>query len=245
MDKIHNIYTNEIRENLKPLFANWEPNNPIKLGDYGYLNDNIFVPFGNIKDLGINYSIREEENKSRKSFHTKGGVSFKLNSKSELTTNAASLELEFTKQNAVFFNASGCYFEIISNKAEIGNEILLLLKQGKWKKDYVVVTDILNASNSLIVISSSDNAKIHFDANTDVSVIDLADAELDLSLKFQQNIGYCIENKRGLKPLMGLSKIQAKFLWMNNEFMPHQILPIEELMDNDENIKNLYFGQII
>jgi hypothetical protein len=66
---ISSLYSTEIREHLYPYFANWEPSNPVALGDYGFLENNIFRQVGNLQRLGVAFTVRTEEGFSRKSGH--------------------------------------------------------------------------------------------------------------------------------------------------------------------------------
>ncbi len=239
MNKIVSIYTKAIKENLRPLYPNWEPTTPVRLGDYGYLEDDFFTQLGNIEDLGISFSTRNNNSNTRKAFYSKEGVSFSFTPKTitdidTFHTNA-SLEIKFDKEDAVFFNATGCNHQIISNKSKVGEEILLLLRQKKWKKGFVVITELVKSNSTLIVISGGKESDITFEANANITNIDLNQIDLKLSISKQSNIGYCVDAQKDLIPLIGLSKLKSNFFEI--EFKSQNMLPdIPAFADEDDEL---------
>lgn len=219
---ISSLYSTEIREHLHPYFANWEPSNPVALGDYGFLENNVFRQVGNLQRLGVAFTVRTEEGFSRKSFQSKNGVEFKLYPKGNIETlGSATLEIDFNKENSVFFNASGCISEFIDDKDVLGEQIMKLYVNKKWKIEFVIITERIKSANTIVAISGSSNSKIKFVAtNSDVNNINLSDANIELGVGFQKDIGYCIEAEKGLIPLIAFSKIKSRFLGISKDFRP-------------------------
>jgi hypothetical protein len=257
MSSIVEIYTEAVRDNLRPLFANWEPGTPLELGDYGLLNDDCFIHIGNIKDLGIKFNIRKDETKDNKSFASKGSTDIKFGVKGSVnidgTVNTkATLELAFSSEESVFFNAAECYFQMIEDKAAIGKSIMNLYKTKDWDRSWAIVTDIVQAGATTIAISGGKSSSIIFEAVGDVNRIDLADASIGMNITSQKNIGYVIEAKSGLIPLIGLSKIQSTFLWFGDDFKPLSLTMNQSMLSTMRNSSkilteesdDLYFGQI-
>lgn len=211
-------------------YAVWEPGFPVELGDFGVMNGNIFVHQGNIKDIeelkDFEIKKRIDDTVDEKFFTSKSGVQFelkpKMKSETELTSINASLEISFTKEKSVFFNAAGCQFEMIENKFEIGQKLVELYKQNsnRWKREFVLVTDRVIAKRALILISTSRDYSIKFEADSNLPMIDLASASLGLNMTSQKSSGYKVVTEEGLIPLIGLSKIQSSFLWFGDDFKP-------------------------
>jgi hypothetical protein len=167
MRGISTIYTNTIREHLKPLFANWEPDHPIKLGDFGFLRKNKFIHVGNLGDKGISFASFYKNSNSHKRFSSDKKMSISFNGKGKVSATAnASLNIKFNSKNSVFFNASGCNTKGIKNKASLGQQIMEKFDEGNWNKDHVVVTDIITSKSTLVVVSSSNNSEILLEANS-------------------------------------------------------------------------------
>jgi len=227
---IAKVYANTIKRNQKILYGVWEPGFPVQLGDYGIMRGNIFTQLGNISEFDelkdFDIKIRKDDTKDEKTFTSKRGVQFEIGSKADATVNGiegnASIEIKFSKENAVFFNAAECQFELIENKYQLGRELLKLHKKSreKWKKEFVVVTDRVITKRALILISTSSDFSIKLEADADVPVIDLAEASLGLKISKQQSTGYKVITEEGITPLIGLSKIKRPFLFMDKDFKP-------------------------
>jgi hypothetical protein len=258
MSTIVKIYTEAVRENLKPLFANWDPSKPVDLGDYGVLVDDVLINIGNIRDIGINFDVKEDTTPDRKSFSSEGSTEVKLNTKGAANISGsinakATLEINFGSKDAVFFNAAECKYSMIRDKAAIEKEVMKFYKAQKWERNWAVVTDIVQAGATTIAISGANNASVIFEASGDVEKINLADASIGLSISNQKNVGYVIDAQKGLTPLIGLSKIQSKFLWFGDKYKPLCTFYSANLLSvirNSPNIRteesedDLYFGQL-
>lgn len=258
MSTIVEIYTEAVRQNLRPLFANWEPGKPVELGDYGTLVDDFLITVGNIRDLGITFGVSTDTTTDRKSFSSGGFTEIKLTAKGAAnvsgTINAkATLEINFGSKEAVFFNAAECKFSMIRDKAAIAREVMRRYNADKWERDWAVVTDIVEAGATTIVISGADNASVIFEASGDVQKIDLANASIGLNITNQKNVGYVIDAQNGLTPLIGLSKIQSTFLWFGDKYKPLYTLHSPRVLSAARNSSNIqteesqddvYFGQL-
>ncbi|WP_397362007.1 hypothetical protein [Olleya sp. R77988] len=227
---IAKVYSNTVKKNQKVLYGVWEPGFPVQLGDYGIMKGNIFTQLGNISEFEelkhFKIKIRKDDTKDEKFFTSKKGVEFELKPKAESAINGininASIEVKFSKENAVFFNGAECVFELIENKYQLGQELLKIHKKSKdkWKKEFVVVTDRVITKRALILISTSSDFSIKLEADANVPVIDLAKASLGLKMIKQKSTGYKVVTEEGIIPLIGLSKIKRPFLFFDKEFKP-------------------------
>jgi len=243
MNSIANIYTETINKNFPYQFANWEPGKPVRLGDYGYLKNNVFIYMGNIEDIGISFEIRKDKGLDNRKFKSSGINIKKINIGASANINSvvnvkAKLEISFTKENSVFFNAINCTTDMIRSKPKLGKDILNEYKNGEWNIDYVVITDIMKSEATTIVISEEKNSSILFEAIGDVSQIDLADVNLGLNSIEENNISYQIATKSGLTPLIGLCQLEKSF-WSGDTGFP-QIEPISKSLSNDENLELMF-----
>lgn len=259
MSGVVRIYTDAVYENLKPLYANWEPGKPLQLGDFGTMRDNTFITLGNIADLGLKFSERVDTTKDHKYFASEDSTEVKFHAKGSIPVSGvvnatASLEVNFASKNAVFFNAADCEYFMVANKVELGKAVMALYERKSWKREWAVVTDLIQAGASTIAISGSNSSSIVFEATGNVERINLADASLGITVKSSSNIGYQVVAEKGLIPLLGLCKIQSRFLWWNDDFKPltrelkdRRLLEVLENTDRvqtDESDEALYFGQI-
>jgi hypothetical protein len=259
------LYSDQIKKHFKIFYANWEPGGPIELGQYGILQGNIFIPVGKLEaDFPQEFpkntiQLASDPTKDQKEFKSERGVEVTLNAKGTLNAAGvplakAGLEIKFTKEDSIFFNAAECTTTRISNKAKIGETIKTLFKANKWRKEYCVVTDVVTAGKTIIAVSRSSNSAITFEAETPgIEKIDLADASIKLGLKTEKNIGYKVDAKDGLNILIGLCKIKNPFPWNGPVFKPQKMKMTKSMhfrIENEPQIKTeaspdeLYFGQL-
>ncbi|MDC6365743.1 MULTISPECIES: hypothetical protein [Flavobacteriaceae] len=259
---IAKVYANTVKRNQRILYGVWEPGFPVQLGDYGVMKGNIFTQLGNISEFeelkNFGLKIRKDDTQDEKTFTSKKGVQFELGSKADATVNGiegnASIEIKFSKENAVFFNGAECVFELIENKYQLGQELLKIHKKSKerWRKEFVVVTDRVLTKRALILVSTSSDFSIKLEADAEVPVIDLAEASLGLKISKQQSTGYKVITEEGITPLIGLSKIKKPFLFMDKEFKPMMrayTVAMEEVIadykyGNKINDEELHFAQL-
>jgi hypothetical protein len=83
-----------------------------------------------------------------------------------------------------------------------------LLENDKWDMDYMVVTGILRARATTIVISATSGSSILLEAGANVPTIDLRDANIGLSIKHDNKLSFTAITDAKLAPLMELSRIQ-------------------------------------
>lgn len=224
------VYTDTVRKSQRVLYGVWEPGSPVELGDYGVMEGNIFVHQGNLKEFDelkdFKITIRKDKTEDDKTFSSQTGVDFQIKPRVGANLKGipvnASIDFTFSKENAVFFNAAGCVVEMIENKYQLGEKLLEIHRNDKkrWKKEFVLVTQIVISERALILISTSNDFSISFEADAKVPVIDLANAALELNLKSQKSSGYKLNAKKGLIPLIGLSKMQKKSIFADDEFSP-------------------------
>ena len=234
MKGIANIYTNAIHKNLKPLFANWAPDRPVHLGDYGIMKAKRFIHVGNIADLGITFTSMTDRGNSHQSFSSDKKLETNFQAQGEVAGAAkATLDLKFHSRNSVFFNVSGCSYVRIGNKDEVGRQIISKYNLGEWKIEHVVITDIVKSKSTLAVVSSSNNAAITFTAKSPkIKSVELTNAAIRLQATNKNQIGYLVETEQNLSPLF----ILWKLFWFSGDFEPFYSSGVDN--SNEDGDKN-------
>lgn len=250
MASIAKLYSDEIKKHFRVLYANWEPGGPIELGDYGIMDGNIFIPIGKLKEdfpefAGKMINTTPDPTKDLKEFKSESGVEVNLLAKGSLNTSGAklakaTLEIKFSKKDSIFFNAAECTTTRITNKAKVGEKLKDLMKQGKWNKEYCVVTDLVKAGRTIIAISQSDSSGISFEVSSSaIEKINLADASIELNITSEKSIGYKVDATDGMYILMGLCKIKNPFLWLGGGFLPKTTMMTESMEFKIENTSGI------
>jgi hypothetical protein len=259
---ISEIYTDEIRKNLRPLFANWQPDQPVKLGDFGKLQGNIFIRLGSVSQFGITFAERSDSRGTQQFFSSKGTTDVKFNAAGSApaggTVNVkANVEINFSSEESVFFNAADCKYSMIADKVALGAEVMKLKQKDKWKRSWVVVTDVVESGATTLAVSGSSSSSIILEATGNVPNIDLADASVGFTIKSARNVGFQLVAAKGLTPLIALSQIKSPFpLWFGEGgFQPLSMTifgsDVVRTLQNTPEVKTeeseeeLYFGQIV
>ncbi|MBC7924560.1 MAG: lipase family protein [Bryobacteraceae bacterium] len=215
-------YCKQLRRELRR-HANFPPNRPVALGDYGVLRDEVFERLGNVRQLGITFEIIEGTAQTTFTFKSHGSVDFALIAKGDVQPGGipavrAGLEVKFSRAEAVFFNAAGCTVKAIDNVAAVGTALVQLLREGRWEADFHVVTELNLAAKTTAIASADRNSEIRLEAKSPaLEAIQLGDASLDLQVKRSRNTALEIVTEGGNIPLMQLSRIRGM---RRDEFRP-------------------------
>jgi hypothetical protein len=165
----------------------------------------------------------------------------------------ASLQIDFSSEEAVFFNAAECAYDMIEDKAALGTEVIQRFKSNTWDREWAVITDIVNAGSTTIAVSGGTTSSVVFQASGKVPQINLADASISFSVVSSSNVALQIAAQQGLSPLIGLSKIQHTFLFFGSKFKPALLMNNLGLLSRLEDTTDtnaaplpanpIYFGQ--
>lgn len=248
-------YTRELFREFR-YFAAWLPGTPFELGDIGIMKGKQFTKIGNLKDekFNIRFEIENDSTPSDINHSSKGAVivTAKLSgtaspTNSTLTELEAGFNVSFSKENAILFKAKNTFNHTIKDQIKLGDEILTLYKNRKWDKDYVVITEIVEAESSTILISSEKNSSIDIKASADIGskALDIADTSLELGLKFSRGVSTELICKGDLTPLFKVSKVKNR-LFSSPKFEINKVKGYKTMESNYEVLDNEfnYFGEL-
>lgn len=191
--------------------ATWGPGTPLQLGDVGTIVEGVFRQESTLADFGITDvktragSVMEDYN-----FDSKSGVSIAMKAageaapaNSKLAEAQAGFSIDFSRDFSVVFRAKSPQELLITNVAQIGTRIKELYEEGKWEKDYVVITSLVKAASATIIISGEKGAHIDISASgkASVSSIDLASLDAGLDVAWSNQISERIIAKAETTPL--------------------------------------------
>ncbi len=207
---------------MNKYFANWLPIEPVKIGDIGYLEGKMFIHQLNISDLGYSLSGIEVKNNivdQNLSYKSKFQIENNISAKAQLAGVKTQFKLSFEDKNAVYIKTSGCILRRYSNKKELGDFVKKCFKEGKWEKDWVIVTDVVESANTTIIVSEDSGTNITFSVDaTTTNITDELMADASLKVVASQNIGYSLVQKNNITPFFILSRLKFSFRNMGNTF---------------------------
>ena len=214
-------YAETIHDEWQEQFANWPVSKPRELGDYGVLENGVFRRYGNVlKDFDIKAIISNDNNDAVIEYHSSESVDVKFLVKGDLSSTGvklanAGLEISFHDENAFYFKAAKGLWKHFESPAKLGNEIMDIYEknENKWKRNWVVITDLLEAKATTVIASKGSKASIVLEAEGgEVPSIDLLNASAKIAVRSENNIGLKVISESGMIPLIGLMKIQRKSL---------------------------------
>jgi hypothetical protein len=246
MSGIEEIYTEEIHNNLN-MYGVWPVDKQLRLGDYGVLKNHQFKKQANIEKFGITFKTEKSPSTAHYRFASKGNAQITFNPKAEIKLEGvlkilkANLDIKFSDENAVFFNAAECSNVSIADCDQLGKDIISLKKKGLWNTDHLIITELINSNSTTTLVSGNASSSILLEAETpEIPVIALANAGIKLNSISEKGIGFSVVTTGGLTPLIGLYKLESS--WFNDNFQPiaksYAILNVPgQIKDIDFNTK--------
>ncbi|WP_139166875.1 hypothetical protein [Chromobacterium sphagni] len=160
-------------------FANWTPEMPVSVGDYGDINGYRFTRDGNISRYRLNLKI-ERIRKETASFEKKDGLIVKTQASAEsgLGSGNVKLDLQFGEAGSFLYHLRDITNIQFQERRDAFEKIGQLLLSGriKWKDDYVLVVEVKQAGKAFILVAEGDNVSLQLECNSDiVGNLNLAD----------------------------------------------------------------------
>jgi len=220
MAKAHAQYTRELRKRFG-YCATWLPTVEVRLGDVGVLEGYRFERVATLADFDLDFEVRTDSATAQLDYTSEGSVSFRIKAAGEVPTAASALtqvdagiSISFSAEHAVLFQAAECTTSSIENRHRLALALLQRFEDGQWPKRYVVVTSLVRALRTTILISAGRDAGIDLRASADVSLGEhsLADADAGLEIVSSRGVATRIVGEGGLTPLFQAIGVKKPFL---------------------------------
>jgi hypothetical protein len=217
---IYDWYTKEILDQLN-YNATWLPTVQLAPGDVCDMHGNELRLVSRLKEFDIPHEVENGPVKTDISYSSAGSVSIQLKLSGDpppagslLEVSDAGIAVSFSKSQAVVLRMADCTSKRLKSVQKVGEQVLARHNAGTWPNGYVVVTEIVTAGASTIIISSGDNAGVDLKAKAGIAAGALSLASLDagLEVKRESKIGAKFVAVPGLTPLVRVSGIQKKWL---------------------------------
>jgi hypothetical protein len=165
-----------------------------------------------------------------------------------LTNLDAGIIVEFSKEHSTLFKANNTTSPSIQDSIKLGDTILKLYKEGKWNKNWVIVTELVEAERATIIISNKSNSKIELkaNANIDAPTFDIADAEFKFSTQFSSGLETKIVSAEGLTPLFKVMGMKTR-IFLPPIFKTKEVIAFDLVTPEtarSEYKDEIYFGYI-
>ncbi|HEY0100634.1 MAG TPA: hypothetical protein VGB76_16935 [Pyrinomonadaceae bacterium] len=254
MNSPEKTYVQEIAKGLGYL-GTWLPTVTLQLGDYGVLFDKYkFIRIGNLSDMNVPFGIRQGRSRASMQYESNNAVTMSAKVAADLNLPNAPIttkvEFSFSRENAVVFKANKAQSVSIQDQAALGSAVMGLLNNGKWNKKHRIITELVSAASTTIIVASAKSSSLELTAQGDVSSsLDIANASLGFMATRKAAMAYSDIAVQGLTPMFRTSGVRTTGMWWwkEDDFQPFglkgvnalDVLTDEEVADHPEA---LYFG---
>jgi len=233
--------------------ANWEPKRKMEVGLIGKLFKGQFVIYSSLEKEGVPAQIESQGGSGNLEFTSEGGVHFTTKLKGELKPpQAAELDeadagviIEFQKEDSVVFKAQNTINHVLTNLKDVEKAFIDKIndKSDDLDKDYVLITEVVEADSATVVVSNKKNAKMEIKANAEAEIknIDIADASLELKAVGQRNIETKVIAKANCQVLYKAMGIKKKFFGGDAEEL--KIKSIGEVQEGEQLFEEIPFSE--
>lgn len=205
---VSELYTREMKDNLN-YNATWLPNVHLSVGDVGVLEGSEFKYRTTLEFLGIPFAVTEKGGQASYRHTSAGRVKreLKLEGKaptlgSALTEADAGVSFAFTGESAIVFVADKCTVRMIADQEPLKSAILAAYGNGKWKKDYVVVSELVEAAATTIIVAQGSGGQFELRAKAGlIPSIDAINASGNFAVVREEQIGFQCLAEEGMTPL--------------------------------------------
>lgn len=201
--------------------ATWHPTKTLRIGDIGVLDGDVFTHQGSLVQLGIQMEVRTDANEAESwDLSSESGVDVKFKAGGQVDAGTPALgeldagfHVDFKKENSFVFKIKGYKTYMIENLMKISEEVLELYAAGEWKKEWVIINELVEAQSATILLSSEGGVSVGLKAsgNANVGNLDIADGDLELGADTAGKLTVSIVGRPGVTPLYRAVGIKKKW----------------------------------
>jgi hypothetical protein len=191
--------------------ASWLPGTSVSLGLVGVMEGKTFIPKSSIRGLGVKFKTMTSPStsstmhfKSSKDIEVDVKVAGKLSlAAPSLPEAQAGVAVSFGEDTGVVFGASGITISRIKDILALEAAIWDLWDRFLWNPDWVVVTELVQAESTTILVSEGGYAKVELQAQGvgEVATVSLGELSADLTLASTTGMHTQLVSEQGLTPL--------------------------------------------
>lgn len=213
-DNMQNKFTKEIFSKER-YYAPWYPDKTVQIGDYGTLEGKCFKYLGNLKkEFDIKLETKRAQQASDWVFMSEGVSVMQSKSDVELSevvpaTIDASLGIRFKNELSTYLSSKGNKYIEIQSYSSLESDLKHLYDRKRWKLKYVVVTEIMQSSQTSILISNARDQTFEIQGEIGVNeeLLKLVDFGTHAKCHKSSEMGFECLGKMKLTPRFSLAKL--------------------------------------
>lgn len=202
--------------------AAWYPDTPHAIGTYGLMQEDLFVAYGNIRELGVQYDIDEDEIPSALEINASKGVAITMKVKGgtnaglpHIPQASVGLGFEFKNKGSFAIAAEQVYEDRIVNPGALEVQLRTLREQGKWDSSFRIVTGVLRMPVATILISQDGDTKLELslEGTLTPSIKELGKAGVTTNFLWESSAVMKYAPARNAFPIIQLHRLARGFIF--------------------------------
>lgn len=207
-------YADELSKHLDYL-PTWPLDYDVKLGDVGVLEGSVFKRTDTLESLGIHdLAVRKGQGTQLLEFSSQKGVEivWAAGGESAIKGFGGEVEIRFSRDGAVFLRVGEHTLDQFESTDRLGKEIIQRYKSGNWKRNRVVVTEVVKAASAIVLVSGSGKAEAKFKLDASLpSTEALAKGKLSQLVSVSGSFNTKIVSE-GVSPLLRTCGLRGLFI---------------------------------
>ena len=189
-------------------FPTWLPNVALHPGDYGTIAGGRFTRLGALDEAPFSLPLERRRGAmlQRLSYQSKSGIEVVMGGASERLGRA---RIEIASSQAFLFEAQGLRAVTLENLGQLGVELVGLWREGRWKTEWVIVSEVQEVDGLAVVVADEGNAELELEAKValgDTNQLADPNAELRIARRRGRVLDF-LGFGRGRAPLTPLYKL--------------------------------------
>jgi hypothetical protein len=203
------LYQKEMHDNLG-FFATWLPGDPIEIGDAGVLKNGSFRRVGSLAELGIRFDVSEDSSTQDVKYTSTSGTKLAFSAGASVAGVAKTeITVDFSREGAFVFHASGLRTRRLSNRMEVARKLLAAFRAKKWQGNWLLVEALHTAERATIIVSEENSAGVSLAADAaTIPSVSLADPKITLAVTSTRGKLVHVVGKQGLRPLYACLRVE-------------------------------------
>ncbi|MFE1293013.1 hypothetical protein [Streptomyces sp. NPDC058751] len=212
MAAIHEQYVDEMRHQFGYLAA-WLPGTSVALGDVGVLDGRRFSAHTSLAALGVGFTSQPARTVSDLEYASAGQVDVEWHGRGSLLSGVpvgvdGRVTVSFKRSHATFFQASGCATRAIADLPAV-EQALIDLGRVKWRREWVVVTEVVKAQSAAVIVSSRSGGRLDLRLQGGGDGGSLAALASRLQVASEAGIAARVLTTSGLTPLFRVCQLRG------------------------------------
>ncbi|MEU5156156.1 hypothetical protein [Glycomyces sp. NPDC021274] len=207
MASISRAYMQQIYQQFQ-MFATWPTQSVVNLGDVGVMKDRLFRKVSHLDDFNVRFKVEPVGPEADQNYTTSSQISV-----STSIGQPPVVGITFGTEGSTYLQARNCRRESLGNLLELERSLLELYRRSEWNPEHVIITSVLRASPTIILIAGSGGGSIELSLPAGVIIDELVYPWVSGSVAIKKESGISVRHvtKHDTTPWFGASQLRRPF----------------------------------